>query len=124
MQPRVLNHQHFIFTTKNRSSLFTTALADRFAVRLAEICRLKAIQVATVAVMPDHVHVFALIPHTMTQAQAAMLMKWYTARYLRIEYPELPSPFWGHKYFAHSVGGDANALRAYIDRQDLEGSLI
>jgi putative transposase len=116
----MIHLEHFIFTPKYRRSL----LADRAVAQACEdlirsIAAQKQIGIHAIAVMPDHVHVFAELPRTMSVAEAAHLLKWFSSLYLRRRFPALRQmkAFWGHRYFYRSVGGDARQVRCYIQLQ-------
>jgi putative transposase len=111
---------HFVFTPKYRRAFFADAKLAVEARRLFHhIATLKGIEIRRMAIQPDHVHLFVELPRTMSVAKAAMLLKWFTSIYLRLQFPHLlvQRAFWGHRYWAHSVGGGAAAVSRYIDDQ-------
>lgn len=119
-QSKVTNLHHFIFTPKYRQPLFENrTVAQECASLIRNIARLKGIQVAALAVQPDHVHVMCYLPATMTVSKAAMLMKWFSAFKLKQNFRALRQRehIWGHRYFATSVGGGKKVQEDYITRQ-------
>jgi putative transposase len=118
----MINLQHYIFTPKYRRPAFgQAAVAAECEKRLREIAANKGIVLHAVAVMPDHVHVFAELPRTASVAYGAQVLKWYTSNHLRRMFPELkkihPGSLWGHRYFYRSVGGDRRTVQQYIEKQ-------
>ncbi|MEN8172020.1 MAG: IS200/IS605 family transposase [Chloroflexota bacterium] len=124
-----INLHHIIFSPKYRRPIFQDredlgAACERL---IRHICTLKNITVHAVAIETDHVHVFIQIPNTMSVAKAAMLIKWFSSRWMRIEFPELQSypkktAFWQRKYWNRSVGGDARTVKKYIKDQGVNTS--
>lgn len=123
----MINLQHFIFTPKYRRPFFA-GRAERQACEalLRRMASLYGITLRAVAVMPDHVHVFAELPRTMSVARAAMLLKWYSSLYMRKRFPDLKKQkaLWGHRYYFRSVGGETRHVEKYIQDQRLPALTI
>lgn len=111
---------HFIFTPKYRKPMLERiAIAQRCEAHIRHMAELKGLTVVTIAVQPDHVHVFVEQPPTVSVAQVAHWLKWFSSRWLRIDFPELKAypHLWGKHYFYASVGGNSRTLRRYITDQ-------
>jgi putative transposase len=120
----VINLHHMVFCPKYRRNIFADrpALAADCARRMQQICNSKSITVHAIAIEADHVHVFVEIPATMAVAKAAMLIKWFSSKHLRKQYPELKqsvkaTALWQRRYFSKSVSGSTATIKKYIQDQ-------
>ena len=81
------------------------------------------IELLELGVMPEHVHVVAILPNGMDHDKAVGLLKGYSAYELfrlhpdfRLRYPR--GHFWGRGHFYRSISGiDAETVRRYV-RED------
>lgn len=122
MPAKVCNLQHMIFAPKYRRHLLQSEQVSTTAAELIRhICQLKGIEIKALAIMPDHVHLFVILPATMSVSDAAYIVKWFSSIHLRRIYPEIkrrsPKALWATRYFSRSVGGDAATVQAYVDNQ-------
>jgi len=115
---------HLTFSPKyRRPVLAAPGLAAKCEELIRHICTLKGIEVRAIAIRPDHVHAFIVLPPTMSVAQAAHLIKWFSSTWLRRIFPAYLSTypkhdaFWQVKYFSRSVGGDVRHVEQYINNQ-------
>jgi len=76
------------------------------------------IKIIELSVMPDHVHMIALLPKGMNEEQAAKLLKGASSRKLfevkekfALRYPR--HHFWSRGYYAHTVG--VTTLQTQVD---------
>lgn len=78
-------------------------------------------QVLDLTVQPDHVHLFASFPPTISIAQIMHGIKGATAYQLRHEFPELKSrlpSLWTRSYYVGTAGYvSAETICRYIDEQ-------
>ena len=123
MQTKI-NLQHIIFSPKYRRNVLTYKVADECYYLIKDVCRKHKITVHEIAIQGDHVHLFIQIPHTMSVAKAAQLIKWYTSLRLRSIFPFLKKAsyvnekhLWQTNYWSRSIGGDASKVKKYISNQ-------
>lgn len=113
---------HFVFTPKYRRAVLVEEVRDLLHFLIYQAARLRRIEIAEVAIMPDHVHLLCYLPRTLAVSDAAGFVKWYTSLQLRRQLGKhklvSPTALWGVDYFAKSVGGDERAQREYIRRQN------
>lgn len=113
------NLQHFVFVTKYRRPLMERQeIAQECERRIRHILTYYGLPVRALTVMSDHVHLFVDIGKN-APPDVAQVAKWFSSIHLRRLWPglkRLPA-FWGNHYFARSVGGDARAVRKYIEEQ-------
>ena len=81
-------------------------------------------EIDTLEVMEDHVHVFLSCPPRYSPARVMQILKSKSARELFARFPWLRRKLWGGElwgdgYFVHSVGGQVTAeiIRRYIRYQ-------
>jgi putative transposase len=112
---------HIIWCPKYRRQV----LVDQVEYRLKELLREKAEQIGvvieTLAVMPDHVHLFVKSSPTNAPHHIVQQLKGYTSRILRKEFPSLKSrlpTLWTRSYYVESVGHISDAtIKQYIEDQ-------
>jgi putative transposase len=120
-----LNFWHFEWCTKYRYQMMKRPELKNFV----EACIRKAahkhgIKVHILKAMPDHIHMVATLPHTMTDSRARMLLKGRSAHlifrnrpHIRLRYPQ--GHFWAAGSCAVTVGyNDLNSIFEYIKNQE------
>jgi putative transposase len=125
------NHQHLVFTTKYRHKVFNdaeTIRVAREALYLEAIDNGMEIKVLSFGDDYAHIHIEVNVPNTMTIAEAARLLKGYSAHELLRKIPRLRTDFfwgghfWGKHYSNGSVGPQGEeVIQNYIKRQDISG---
>lgn len=117
---KVINLVHYTLTPKYRRSVFD----DRFVSLIVQgnitrIANRWNCTLHAVAVQPDHVHVMVELHPSISVAFFAQQIKRVSSWRLRQLRPDLISStaFWGRSYYARSVGGDAKAVKKYVDDQ-------
>jgi len=88
---------------------------------LHEVVPLLDGQIIELAVRPDHVHLFAHFPPTLSPAQIMHRLKGTTSHALRGEFPALRSrlpSLWTSSYYVGTAGNvSSETIRRYIDAQ-------
>ena len=84
-------------------------------------------EIDTLEVMPDHVHLFLLAPPKYSASRVVQILKSVSAREVFRRYPWLREQLWGGKlwsdgYFVRSVGDEVTAevIRRYIKLQHVD----
>jgi len=115
---------HIIWCPKYRRRI----LKGNIEKRLKELLLLKAKEMSIVIekmeIMPDHLHLFVKCAPTDTPCSIVRLLKGYTSRVLRIEFPllkyKLPT-LWTRSYYCESIGHiSENTIIKYIEGQKLK----
>jgi len=82
------------------------------------------LEIDTMEVMPDHVHLFMMAPPRYSPSRVVQIMKSISARQMFRRYPKLREQLWGGEmwsdgYFVRSVGDrvTADVIRRYIKLQ-------
>lgn len=95
-------------------------IKERCEQLIREKCEQKGWQVLTLAIQPDHLHLFVRGFPSTSAAEVAKECKGVTAFFLRREFPELrklPS-LWTRRYFASTAENiSQERVQAYLDAQ-------
>ena len=115
---------HFVWIPKYRHQVLTGATRDCLHERLLERCQLLELEVDSMAIEPDHVHLFLGAPPRWSPADIAYHLKKATGQELLAEFPALrqqlwKGAFWARGYFVSTVGETrlSDQIRAYIRKQ-------
>jgi putative transposase len=114
-------HAHFVFVTKLRHPVFTSAHLERMEQIMREICADFECGLAEFNGESNHVHLLVNFTPKVSISRLVNSLKGVSSRRLRTEFPELARHYyranklWSGSYFAGSVGG---ALRQHIEQQN------
>ena len=116
----LLNY-HFVWIPRRRRPVLKGQIANRCRELIWEAAKEIDYQVISLAIEPDHVHLFINCPPTIAPYQVIHRIKGRTARCLRQEFPnplmKLPS-MWTSSYFVSTAGNVSNAtIQKYIEAQ-------
>ena len=112
---------HLIWCPKRRKPLLTGAIQERCQTLIEGKCKEKGWTILTLAIMPDHIHLFVRVWPSDSAAQVVKELKGVTSFYLRKEFREqtskLPS-LWTRSYFASTAGNvSKETIERYIAAQ-------
>jgi len=109
---------HFIWSTAGREPMIDTEWEDRLFGYIGGILRERDAMLLTAGGMPDHIHVYASLPSTISLAEAANAMKANSSRWVHENFPTKQDFAWQHGYGAFSVSASADEqVRQYILNQ-------
>jgi putative transposase len=115
---------HFVWTPKYRKDLLTGEVAEAVREILQSVAEAYDMEIDTMEVMEDHVHVFVSAPPRYSPARVMQIMKSISARELYARFPWVRrklwgGEFWGDGYFVRSIGDQVTAeiIRRYIRYQ-------
>ena len=115
---------HFVWTPKYRKELLIGEVAEATKEILAEITEAYEMEIDTLEVMENHVHLFVSSPPRYSPARVMQILKSVSARELFARFPWLRRKLWGGElwgdgYFVRSVGDQVTAeiIRRYIRYQ-------
>ena len=116
---------HLQWCTKYRYKMFGKEYYRNLCkVLLLEAARRHNIQIMTMNVQPDHLHLVAQLPRGMTDSRALQLLKGYTARIMFLQAPEFEKRYpkhelWGDGTFSTTVGFvNLEETVSYVENQD------
>ncbi len=114
---------HAVWSPKYRRPVLTGPVKDEAERRIRYICDQKGIEIAALAIMPDHIHCFFSLPKgDLKPSKAVYFMKWFSSNHLRRMFPFLrdtvkDSALWQRDYYCRTVGADSAIVRKYISNQ-------
>lgn len=115
-----LINYHFVWCPKRRKKVLVGSIKERLTVLIHDKARELDGEVVSLAVEPDHVHLFLNAPPQIAPHQLMHRIKGATSHQLRKEFPSLlrlPS-LWTRSYFCGSAGNvSSEAMRRYIEAQ-------
>jgi len=115
---------HFVWIPEYRKHVLEGEVAEATKEILRKIAETYSMEIDTLEVVEDHVHVFLSAPPRYAPARVMQIMKSISARELFGRFPWLRRKLWGGElwgdgYFVRSVGDQvtADAIRRYIEYQ-------
>jgi putative transposase len=115
----LLNY-HFVWIVRRRRRVLTGSIKQRLEVLVHDVARELKCEVISLAVEPEHVHLFLNCPPDLAPSQLMHRIKGSTSHTLRKEFPfllKLPS-MWTRAYFVSTAGNVASStVQKYIEAQ-------
>ncbi len=115
---------HMVWAPKYRRDILVGDVARAVQELFVQIAGAYDIEIDTMEVMPDHVHLFLSAPPRYSPARIVQILKSISARELFARFPWLRRRLWGGElwengYFVRSVGDAVTAeiIRRYIRYQ-------
>lgn len=112
---------HLIWCPKYRRKVLVGSVEVELRRLLNEKADEIGIAIASIEVMPDHVHLFVKAPPTLAPHYIVQQLKGVTSRRLRQTFPHLKSrlpTLWTRSYYCESVGHiSEDVVRRYIEDQ-------
>ena len=120
---------HFVWVPKYRKLILTGPIAESLKEIFRGIAERYELEIDTMEVMPDHVHLFLTAPPKYSPGKVVQIMKSVSVREIFRRYPGLRDELWGGElwgdgYLVRSVGDRVTTeiIRRYIKLQH-EGQL-
>ena len=125
-----LNHSvwickyHVVFIPKYRRKTLYGELRRELGSVFRNLARQRESEVEEGHLMPDHVHMLIAIPPKYSVAQVIGFIKGKSAIHVARTYFDkkrnyVGQHFWARGYFVSTVGRDENAIREYIQKQEV-----
>jgi len=115
---------HFVWIPKYRKLVLKGPVAESLKTIFYGIAERYELEIDTLEVMSDHVHMFLIVPPKCSPSHVVQILKSVSARELFSRHPELREELWGGElwsdgYFVRSVGDEvtADVIRRYIKLQ-------
>ena len=116
---------HFVWAPKYRKSILEGEVGDAAKELLREVAEAYEMEIDTMEVSEDHVHIFLGAPPRYSPARIVQVLKSISARELFLRFSWLRRKLWGGElwedgYFVRSVGDavTAEVIRRYIRYQN------
>jgi putative transposase len=118
---------HFVWIPKYRKKILSDKIVGRLKEIFQEIANHHDVEIDTMEVMDDHIHLFLSVPPKYAPAVVVQRMKSISAKAIFQEFPDVKESLWGGElwndgYFVRSVGDKVTAevIRKYIKYQHNE----
>lgn len=112
---------HVVWCPKYRRKVLTNGVDDRLKELLLAYATNLSVDILELEIMPDHVHILMEVDPQFGIHKAIKLLKGYTSRILRKEFPTLKTrmpTLWTNSYFVSTVGGaPLEVIKQYIENQ-------
>jgi len=115
---------HYVWIPKYRKLVLKGPVAESLKTIFYGIAERYELEIDTLEVMSDHVHMFLIVPPKYSPSHVVQILKSVSARELFSRHPELREELWGGElwsdgYFVRSVGDEvtADVIRRYIKLQ-------
>ena len=115
---------HLVWTPKYRYRILQGEIKEFVEKKIKAICEWKRVEILEMTIMPDHVHMVAIIPPKLAVAELMGIMKGKTAiavfqqrKSLRTK-PYWGNHFWSRGYCVTTVGMDEEKIRRYVKYQE------
>jgi putative transposase len=114
-------HYHFVWCPKYRKSVLVGPVEQALKQMLAEKAEALDVEIESMEVMPDHVHLLVSAPPTEAPQHLVNQFKGDTSRLLREQFKHLrtrlPS-LWSRSYYVGSAGAvTEETVKRYIEQQ-------
>lgn len=115
------NQYHIIFCPKYRRKVLTNGIDEDLKAILYDIAKEKNVQIKSIEIMPDHVHLFIEFDPRLLLHKIIKDFKGRSSRLLREKHPQLKSrlpSLWTRSYFCCTVGHiSEDTIQRYIKNQ-------
>ena len=115
---------HGVWIPKYRRKILTPRISGRLREILAGLCQPSGLELDSLALELDHLHLFLSIPPRLSVSEAIGILKSISARQMFAEFPHLREhlrrgKLWGRGYFVTTVPDSRTfaMLRGYLARQ-------
>ncbi len=112
---------HIIWCPRRRKSILVGKIKERCQQLIEEKCKEQGWLILSLAIQPDHIHVFVRVWPANSAADVVKQLKGVTSFYLRKEFREVTSKLpslWTRSYFASTAGNvSKETIQRYIDAQ-------
>jgi putative transposase len=112
---------HLIWCPRRRKSILVGKVKDRCQQLIEEKCKDQGWLILSLAIAPDHIHVFVRVWPANSAADVVKQLKGVTSFYLRKEFQEVTSKLpslWTRSYFASTAGKvSKETIQRYMDAQ-------
>jgi REP element-mobilizing transposase RayT len=110
---------HFVWSTKGRRSLIEPEWRGRLQAYLGSVAHFKNAKLIEANSQPDHIHLYASMPSTVSIAELVNAFKANSTRWIRRTFPNRKWFSWQEGYAAFSVSrASQHAVIEYIRNQD------
>jgi len=115
---------HLVWTPKYRYRILQGEIKEFVEKKIRAVCEWKHVEILELTIMPDHIHIVAIVPPKLSISALMGILKGKTAiavfqqhKNLRIK-PYWGNHFWSRGYCVTTVGIDEERIRRYVKYQE------
>lgn len=118
---------HIVWSVKYRRCVLVDGVEQALKLILSAIADKKGFSIASMEVMPDHVHVFASAHPQISPSYIVKMLKGISGRLLFLQYPDLKGKLWkgrlwNSSFYLETIGSISEAaIKKYIESQKTRG---
>jgi putative transposase len=115
---------HLVWTPKYRYRILQGEIKDYVGKKIKSICDWKQVEILEMTIMPDHIHMVAIIPPKLAISELMGILKGKTAIAVLQQHKKLRTkPYWGNHFWSRgycvtTVGMDEEKIRRYVKYQE------
>lgn len=120
---------HIVFCTKYRLKTLSPGFAKYTSTTIVNIAnRIQGVKINEINVMPEHVHIVAIIPPKYAVSKIVEILKSRSTKIVRKKFQWLDNPYygtdslWSPGFCASTVGLNETAIRHYVKFQQSQDS--
>lgn len=119
---------HIVFTPKYRRKAIYSKLRRDIGKYLRRLCDYKGVEIVEANACPDHIHMLVKVPPKISISSFMGYLKGKSSLMIFEEHANLKynygnRHFWAEGYFVSTVGMNKNAIKKYIQNQELEDQI-
>jgi len=121
---------HLVWTPKYRYRILQGEIKEFVDKKIRTVCEWKRVEILEMTIMPDHIHMIAIIPPKLSISELMGILKGKTAigvfqqqKRLRTK-PYWGNHFWSRGYCVTTVGIDEEKIQRYVKYQEEAERLI
>ena len=119
---------HIVFTPKYRRKAIYSKLRRDIGKYLRRLCDYKGVEIVEANACPDHIHMLVKVPPKISISSFMEYLKGKSSLMIFEEHANLKynygnRHFWAEGYFVSTVGMNKNAIKKYIQNQELEDQI-
>jgi putative transposase len=118
---------HIVWSVKYRRVVLVDGVDQALKLILSAIADNKGFSIASMEVMPDHIHVFASAHPKISPSYIVKMLKGISGRLLFLQYPSLRAKLWrgrlwNSSFYLETIGSiSEDAVKKYIENQKTRG---
>jgi len=115
---------HLVWTPKYRYRILQGEVKDFVERKIRSVCEWKKVEILEMTIMPDHIHMVAIIPPKLAISELMGILKGKTAIAVFQQHKKLRTKaywgnhFWSRGYCVTTVGIDEERIRRYVKYQE------
>ena len=115
---------HLVWTPKYRYRILQGDIKEFVEKKIRSVCEWKRVEILEMTIMPDHIHMVAIIPPKLAIFELMGILKGKTAIAVLQQHKSLRTkPYWGNHFWSRgycvtTVGIDEEKIRRYVKYQE------